>query len=123
MEVAPAWSYSLCRIHFTLIPGEENLLTHADDRAVTATRISSSNQEWLLESEAALEVWGPSEENDLSTPLPAPSSGWRLLQCCRASTSTSSQATVTFPQHIQISLSLSSTDLSINKQQNDYFCG
>lgn len=37
MEVAPSWSYSLCRIHFTLTPSEENLLVHLDALAVTVS--------------------------------------------------------------------------------------
>lgn len=75
MELAPVRSYSLCRIHFTLIPSEENLLIHVDDRAITATCISSSNQEWLLESEAALKVSGLSKKNRL---YPLTSSIFRL---------------------------------------------
>lgn len=75
MELAPVWSYSLCRTHFTLIPSEENMLIHIDDRTVKATWISPSNQEWLLQPEAALKVWGPSKENHL---YPLTSSIFRL---------------------------------------------
>lgn len=75
MEVAPVWSYSLCRIHFTLTPSEKNLLIHVGDRAVTAAWINSPNQAWLLESEEALQVWGPSKENHL---YPLASSIFRL---------------------------------------------